>query len=276
MHMLFIGGGNMAGALVGGLISRGTAPADITVVDPSESQRESLVSRFGVEVREAVDPTLIEGSALIVLAVKPQQMRAAVASLQPSVSGQLIISVAAGIRASDLSRWLAGHRRIVRAMPNTPALIGQGVTGLAAPVDLASGDRALAERILGTVGATVWVDDERRLDAVTAVSGSGPAYVFLFIEALEAAALRLGLGAHQARALAIGTVSGAAQLAAQSAEPPATLRERVTSKGGTTAVALAEFEAAGLRELVARAVAAAERRSIELGDEFGAEPPRPE
>jgi pyrroline-5-carboxylate reductase len=148
-------------------------------------------------------------------------------------------------------------------------VFGLGMTGLAAPPDLASGDRALAERILGTVGSTVWVDDESKLDAVTAISGSGPAYVFLFIEALESAATRLGLNPEQARALAIGTISGAAQLAAQSNEPPATLRERVTSRGGTTAAALAEFESAGLRDLVAKAARAAERRSIELGDEFG-------
>lgn len=269
MRMLFIGGGNMAAALIGGLISRGTAATDIMVVDPSDAQRESLESRFGVTTLAAATPELVSQCALIVLAVKPQQMRDAVAAIAASTSGQLVISVAAGIRAFDLSRWLGGHRRIVRAMPNTPALIGLGMTGLAAPPDLASGDRALAERILGTVGSTVWVDDESRLDAVTAISGSGPAYVFLFIEALESAATKLGLNAEQARALAIGTVSGAAQLAAQSSEPPATLRERVTSRGGTTAAALAEFESAGLRDLVAKATRAAERRSIELGDEFG-------
>lgn len=269
MKMLFIGGGNMAAALIGGLIARGTSAADIVVADPSEAQRESLAARFGVAAVPAADAATIGASGLILLAVKPQQMREAVGALAPAIAGQLVISVAAGIRAVDLSRWLGGHRRIVRAMPNTPALIGQGVTGLAAPADLASGDRALAARILGAVGTTVWVDDESKLDAVTAISGSGPAYVFLFIEALEAAAVKLGLNPDQARALAQGTVAGAAQLAAQSSEPPATLRERVTSKGGTTAAALAEFEAAGLRELVARATRAAERRSVELGDEFG-------
>lgn len=269
MKMLFVGGGNMAAALIGGLIARGAAAADIVVVDPSEAQRESLATRFAVTGIPAVEPEVVAGSGLIVMAVKPQQMREAATALAESISGQLVVSVAAGIRASDLSRWLGGHRRIVRAMPNTPALIGLGVTGLAAPADLASGDRALAERILGSVGTTVWVEDESKLDAVTAIGGSGPAYVFLFIEALEAAAVKLGLSPAQARALALGTVSGAAQLAAQSAEPPATLRERVTSKGGTTAAALAEFESAGLRELVARATRAAERRSVELGDEFG-------
>ncbi|MCM5570011.1 pyrroline-5-carboxylate reductase [Burkholderiaceae bacterium FT117] len=269
MKMLFVGGGNMAAALIGGLIARGTAAADILVVDPSEAQRDSLGARFGVTGLAAIDAEAVASAGLIVLAVKPQQMREAAAALAPAIGGQLVVSVAAGIRAADLSRWLGGHRRIVRAMPNTPALIGLGVTGLAAPSELASGDRSLAERVLGAVGTTVWVDDESKLDAVTAISGSGPAYVFLFIEALEAAAERLGLSPTQARALAQGTVSGAAQLAAQSTEPPATLRERVTSKGGTTAAALAELEAADLRGLIAHATQAAQRRSVELGDEFG-------
>src|SRR5690606_7462954 len=171
--------------------------------------------------------------------------------------------------ASDLSRWLGGHRRIVRAMPNTPALIGMGVTGLAALSGTGEADRQTAERVLAAVGPTVWVSDESLLDAVTAVSGSGPAYVFLFIEALQDAALGLGLDARQSRELALHTVAGAAQLALRSDEAPATLRERVTSKGGTTAAALAVMEAGGLRTLVANAVQAACRRSVEMGEEFG-------
>lgn len=267
MKMLFIGGGNMATALIGGLIARGTAATDIAVADPSASQRESLLARFGVTALASATPDDVARSELIVLAIKPQQMPEAAKAL--AVSGQLVISVAAGIRIGDLSRWLGGHDRIVRAMPNTPALIGRGVTGLAAPATLADSDRALAGQVLAAVGDTVWVDDESHIDAVTAISGSGPAYVFLFIEALEAAAQALGLSAEQARALAIGTVAGAAELATRSDVPPATLRERVTSKGGTTAAALAEFEAGGLRELVATATRAADRRSVELGDEFG-------
>jgi len=269
MKMMFIGGGNMACALVGGLIARGVAPGDITVVDPSEAQRAAMVSRFKANALEAIEAGAVAETGLIVLAVKPQQMREAATSLAAAIGGQLVISVAAGIRATDLSRWLGGHRRIVRAMPNTPALIGLGVTGLAAPADLASGDRSLAERVLGSVGSTVWVDDESKLDAVTAISGGGPAYVFLFIEALEAAAVELGLSPSQARALALGTFSGAAQLAAQSPEPPATLRERVTSQGGTTAAALGEFAAGDLRGLFVKAMRAAQRRSLALGDEFG-------
>jgi len=269
MEMLFIGGGNMAGALIGGLIARGAAPTDIVVVDPSQQQRDSLAERFQIRALPAVDSSAIVEGGTIVFAVKPQQLREAARSLAASITDQLIISVAAGIRIGDLSRWLGGHQRIVRAMPNTPALIGQGVSGLNAAPELASGDRLLAERVLGAVGATVWVDDESKLDAVTAISGSGPAYVFLFIEALEAAATQLGLSAAQARVLVQGTVAGAAQLALQSIEAPATLRERVTSKGGTTAAALAEFEAGDLRELVAKAARAAHRRSVELGDEFG-------
>jgi pyrroline-5-carboxylate reductase len=269
MKILFVGGGNMAAALIGGLIKRGSAVQDIAVVDPSSSQRESLATRFGVDCLPAAEPAVVSQAGLIVLAVKPQQMRLAAASMTPAIADQLVISVAAGIRIADVSRWLGGHRRIVRAMPNTPALIGLGTTGLAAPEDISSGDRSLAERILGAVGRTVWVDEESKLDAVTAISGSGPAYVFLFIEALEAAAVQLGLSHAQARELAQGTVAGAAQLAAQASEPPAELRERVTSKAGTTAAALAEFEAGDLRGMVAKAARAAHRRSVELGDEFG-------
>jgi pyrroline-5-carboxylate reductase len=271
MRILFIGGGNMAAALIGGLVARGSAATDIEVVDPSQVQRDTLARRFGVNCHAAADAELVARCGLIVLAVKPQQMRLAATSLAPAIKDQLVISVAAGIRSADLSRWLGGHQRIVRAMPNTPALIGLGTTGLAAPESLASGDRSLAERVLGAVGSTVWVEDESQLDAVTAISGSGPAYVFLFIEALEAAAMQLGLNASQARALAQGTVMGAAQLAAQASEPPAMLRERVTSRGGTTAAALDQFEAGDLKGLVARAARAAQQRSIELGDEFGRE-----
>ena len=268
MKVTFLGGGNMGAAIVGGLVAKGFPAADITVIEPGAPARESLAARFGVAVREAAGPGLPPAEALV-LAVKPQQMREAATALAAAIGGQLVISVAAGIRSTDLSRWLGGHRRIVRAMPNTPALIGLGVTGLAAPADLASGDRSLAERVLGSVGSTVWVDDESKLDAVTAISGGGPAYVFLFIEALEASAVELGLSPSQARALALGTFSGAAQLAAQSPEPPSTLRERVTSKGGTTAAALGEFAAGDLRGLFVKAMRAAQRRSVALGDEFG-------
>ena len=269
MRIGFIGGGNMAAALVGGLLARGTPAGSIRVVEPVATQRDALRTRFGIETFEQAGSDALAGIDLVVLAVKPQQMREAVAALAPLLGDALVVSVAAGIRARDLSRWLGGHRRIVRAMPNTPALIGMGVTGLAALPATSAADRETAERVLGAVGPTVWVDDEALLDAVTALSGSGPAYVFLFMEALQDAALALGLDTQQARALTLHTVAGAAQLALNSDEPPATLRERVTSRGGTTAAALAVLEAGGLRGLISQALEAAQRRSVEMGDEFG-------
>lgn len=269
MQIGFIGGGNMASALVGGLLARGTTADDIRIIDPSPEQRAALQQRFGIETSERADGQSLAGLDLVVIAVKPQQIRDAVHGLAEPLANALVVSVAAGIRAADLSRWLGGHRRIVRAMPNTPALIGMGVTGLAALPGLSENDRTQAERVLGAVGQTVWVDDESLIDAVTAVSGSGPAYVFLFMEAMIDGARALGLDAQQARTLALGTFAGAAQLALQADEPPATLRERVTSKGGTTAAALAVMEAGGVRHVVADALAAAQRRSVEMGDEFG-------
>ena len=269
MQIGFIGGGNMAAAVVGGFLARGAAAGSIRVVEPLAAQREALRARFGVATFDRAGPDALANADLVVLAVKPQQMREAVAPLAALLRDALVVSVAAGIRAQDLSRWLGGHRRIVRAMPNTPALIGMGVTGLAALPGTSEADRDTAGRVLGAVGPTVWVDDESMLDAVTAVSGSGPAYVFLFMEAVQEAALALGLDARQARELTLNTFAGAAQLALRSDDPPATLRERVTSKGGTTAAALAVMEAGGLRKLVGQALEAAHRRSVELGDEFG-------
>ena len=269
MQIGFIGGGNMAAALVGGLLARGTAARSIRVVEPLAAQREALRARFGVATFDRAGPDALANADLVVLAVKPQQMREAVAPLASLLRDALVVSVAAGIRAHDLSRWLGGHRRIVRAMPNTPALIGMGVTGLAALPGTSEADRDTAGRVLGAVGPTVWVDDESMLDAVTAVSGSGPAYVFLFMEAVQEAALALGLDARQARELTLNTFAGAAQLALRSDDPPATLRERVTSTGGPTAAALAVMEAGGLRKLVGQALEAAQRRSAEMGDEFG-------
>ncbi|MGE0806036.1 MAG: pyrroline-5-carboxylate reductase [Burkholderiaceae bacterium] len=269
MQIGFIGGGNMASALIGGLLARGTSASELRVVDPSADQRAALQKRFSIATFERADAGSLAGLDLLVIAVKPQQMREAVQGLADALANTLVISVAAGIRAADLSRWLSGHQRIVRAMPNTPALIGMGVTGLAALPGLSPNDREQAERVLGAVGQTVWVDDEAQIDAVTAVSGSGPAYAFLFMEALIDGARALGLDATQARTLVLGTFTGAAQLAEQSDDPPATLRERVTSKGGTTAAALAVMEAGELRRVIADALAAAQRRGAEMGDEFG-------
>jgi pyrroline-5-carboxylate reductase len=268
MRITFIGGGNMASALIGGLIKRGQPAADIRVFDPSAQQRDALTRNFGVHVHPALDATALDCD-LVVMAVKPQQMFEAATSLAVWLRGQLVISVAAGIRASDLSRWLGGHQRIVRAMPNTPALVGEGVTGLAAPASLSAQDRADAQTVMDAVGRSVWVEPEARIDAVTAVSGSGPAYVFFFMEAMHKAALSLGLDDAQARTLTLATFSGAARLAGASDEPLSVLRERVTSKGGTTAAALAVLFERDVQGAIADAMAAACNRSAELGDEFG-------
>lgn len=267
MRLGFVGGGNMAGALMGGLVRAGFAAADIAVLEPQAARREQLAAEFGVVVHEGPGAWLGELS-LLVFAVKPQQMREAVGAIAGLARGVPLLSVAAGVRARDIARW-AGHARVIRAMPNTPALIGAGITGAAALPGVSDAARAAARQVLEAAGELVWFEDEAQLDAVTAISGSGPAYVFLFIEALEAAARRLGLPAAAARQLAIATVTGAGALAAQSDAAPATLREQVTSKGGTTAAALAVFEAGDLRGLVARATQAADARATELGDEFG-------
>lgn len=264
-RVAFIGGGNLAGALIGGLL-RQSAPAALHVVEIDADRRAHLAHEFGASTAEAPDARLAAFD-LIVLAVKPQQMREACLALRPHAGDAVLLSVAAGIRAADIARW-CGSARVVRAMPNTPALIGLGVSGLAALPDVDARQRALAESVLASAGAVLWFDDEAQLDAVTAVSGSGPAYVFRFIEALQAAGCDLGLSEAQARQLAIATFTGAAQLAAQSDEPPALLRERVTSRGGTTAAALACLEAAGLEATIVAAVRAAAARARELAEEF--------
>lgn len=269
MKIAFIGGGNMAAALIGGLVARGVAPESFVVVEPSALQRETLRDRFGVASIASFEPQALHGTELCVLAVKPQQMRAAIEGLGPALADALVVSIAAGIRAADVSRWLGGHRRIVRAMPNTPALIGRGVTGLAAFEGLAEVDRDLAARTLSSVGEVVWVGAESMLDAVTAVSGSGPAYVFLMMEAMQQAACSLGLDERQARTLVLHTFAGASELALRSDEPVASLRERVTSKGGTTAAALEVLQARGLRAAFTDALLAAQRRSEQLGEQFG-------
>ena len=268
MKIAFIGGGNMAAALIGGLIKRGVAPAELFAIDINEDARARAHAQFGIATGAQTDEALRDYDA-IVLAVKPQVLKSVAASLAPHLSTQLVVSIAAGIRGSDLSRWLGGYARIVRAMPNTPALIGQGVTGLVALTGVDEAGRALASDILGAVGTTVWFDNEAKIDAVTAISGSGPAYVFYFIEAMQEAASRLGLSQEEARALALGTFAGAAQLAVQSEETAAVLRERVTSKGGTTAAALAAFDAQGIKQGIVKGVLAADARAKEMGEELG-------
>jgi pyrroline-5-carboxylate reductase len=268
MHKVsFIGGGNMAAAIIGGLIASGTQPADIEVVEVNADARTQLAARFGVVTHTDVSQARLHG--LIVLAVKPQSLPEVAAALASRLDGQLVVSIAAGVRVADLARWLGGHARIVRSMPNTPALVQAGITGLFAAPGLGQDARSQAEAVLRAVGGVVWVEDEAQLDAVTAVSGSGPAYVFYFIESLEAAAVAQGLAPATARQLALQTFFGAAKLALESGEEPAVLRQRVTSKGGTTERGIAALEAAAVKQAVGQAVEAASRRSAELGDELG-------
>jgi pyrroline-5-carboxylate reductase len=268
LKISFIGGGNMATALIGGLADKLTAGGNIHVVDPNPGALAKLQQQFGVSSAPQIDAA-IQQSAVIVLAVKPQQMREVAAALRPHLSSQLVLSIAAGIRASDLSRWLGGHGVIVRTMPNTPALIGLGITGMVAMAGVSPAQREVADAIMRAVGATVWLDDEALIDPVTAVSGSGPAYVFYFIEAMQQAALEMGLSQEQGTQLAVATFTGAAQLAAQSSEPVAVLRERVTSKGGTTYAALTSMENSGVKQAIVAAMKAAAARGRELGEEFG-------
>ncbi|HEV7856868.1 MAG TPA: pyrroline-5-carboxylate reductase [Herminiimonas sp.] len=268
LKISFIGGGNMAAALIGGLAGKLTAADNIHVVDINADALAKLQQQFGVRTTSSIDAA-IAACDVIVLSVKPQQMKDVVAQLVPYVKAQLVLSIAAGIRAVDLSRWLGGHNAIVRTMPNTPALIGKGVTGLVATAGVSAEQRAAADAILRAVGETVWLDDEKLIDPVTAVSGSGPAYVFYFIEAMQQAAQEMGLTAEQGNALAISTFVGAAQLAAQSPDPVSVLRERVTSKGGTTYAALTSMEESGVKAAIIKAMKAAAARGQALGEEFG-------
>ena len=265
----FIGGGNMASALIGGLLRSGRrGPQQVLVVEPVEAQRAKLVQDFGIAPLAAATPALA-AAGLVVWAVKPQLFAEAAVPCAAHVGGALQLSVMAGIRSDAIVR-ATGAARVVRAMPNTPALIGRGIAGLYARPEVGADERAAVEALLEPTGATLWVEREADLDAVTALSGSGPAYVFFFIEALMDAARDMGLSEAQGRALALATVGGATALAEQSAEPPAVLRECVTSKGGTTHAALESMREAGVREAIVRAVRAAERRAAELGDAFGA------
>lgn len=268
MKITFLGGGNMANALIGGLVGKGFAANDIAVIELSAEGRGRLAAAYGVRTYGAPDAAAL-ACDLIVLAVKPQQMKEACIPLVPHLQSQLIVSIAAGLRLEDMSRWLGGHRQLVRTMPNTPALISAGVTGLCALPEVDAAGRQRAEQVLQAVGSTVWIDDEAQMDAVTAVSGSGPAYVFLFIEALQQAGEELGFTPAQARQLAIETTLGAAKLAANSEEPASVLRERVTSKGGTTAAALAVMEERGVLAGLVAGVKAADARGRELGAALG-------
>ncbi|MFG5777104.1 pyrroline-5-carboxylate reductase [Comamonas sp. J-3] len=263
----FIGGGNMASAIIGGLIRQGLPAERILIVEPYEPQRAVLLQQFGIQALPAADDSLANAQ-VVVWAVKPQTFKDAASSVAAFTGHALHLSVAAGIRSSSIAQWTA-NEAIVRAMPNTPALVGQGMTALFARAGVTAAQQALAEQIIGTTGQFIWVQKEEQLDAVTALSGSGPAYVFYFLEAMQQAGVEMGLPAEQALQLAIGTFTGASQLAAQSSEPPAVLRERVTSKGGTTFAALESMRAANLGQHFITAMKAAEKRAVELGDEFG-------
>jgi len=268
MKITFLGGGNRASARIGGLLNNGLPAGDIAVIEIGAESRVRLEKTFGVRCFAEPDAVSMHCDALL-LAVKPQQMRGACASLQKFLKQQLIISIAAGLRLDDLSRWLGGYDKLVRTMPNTPALIGAGVTGLFAASAVSEAERLGAERVLQGVGSTVWVTEETQIDAVTAISGSGPAYVFLFIEAMQQAASELGFTPKQARQLSIETVLGAARLAAQSEEPASVLRERVTSKGGTTEAALLAMAERGVKDGIVAGALAANARAGELGELLG-------
>ena len=271
MRITFIGGGYMADALIGGLLRKEFPLQDIRVVEINAEARRKLVDKYGVTCFDKPKDAVRAGD-VIVFAVKPQNLREAASKSGIADNSNLAISIAAGVRLANLSKWLKGHTRLVRAMPNTPAMIGEGVTGLY-PFSKAVNreDREQTETILGAVGATVWLTDESQMDAVTAISGSGPAYVFYFIEAVEDAARELGLPVQIAHQLVLNTFTGAAKLASSSPDPVAVLRERVTSKGGTTERALASMAKDEVKEAVIRAIHAANERGKELGEELGKE-----
>jgi len=266
-HIAFIGGGNMASAIIGGLIRQGMQPTQITVVEPFADTAARLQKDFGVTVLGEAGPVLAQAQ-LVVWAVKPQVFKEAAAPVANHTTHALHLSVAAGIRTSSICAWL-GSERVVRTMPNTPALVGQGMTALFACPGVSAAAKAQVEQVIATTGQYLWVAQENQLDAVTALSGSGPAYVFFFLEAMTEAGVGMGLSADQAYKLAVATFSGASALAAASSETPEVLRQRVTSKGGTTYAAITAMENAGIKPAFVKAMQAAEQRARELGDEFG-------
>jgi pyrroline-5-carboxylate reductase len=267
-RIAFIGGGNMASAIIGGLIRQGTLAQDIDVVEPFEAARAALRQTHGVEAQAQAGEFLSQAS-LVVWAVKPQTFRAAASAVQAFTRDALHLSVAAGIPSSSIASWV-GSERVVRAMPNTPALIGRGMTALFARAAVTDDDRARVSQVIATTGELMWLDAEEQLDAVTALSGSGPAYVFYFLEAMRAAGADMGLSAEQAYQLAVATFIGAGELARASSEPPEVLRQRVTSPGGTTHAAITTMEQHQIKAHFMQALQAARHRAAELGQEFGA------
>ena len=266
-QLAFVGGGNMASAILGGLIQQGFAPSHIQVIEPHAETAAKLSAAMGVEVLpEATDA--LQKANLVVWAVKPQVFKEATLPVARFTAQALHLSVAAGIRSDSVARWLATER-IVRAMPNTPALVGKGMTGLFARQGVSASDQHLIEQLLQATGDWVWVQEEADLDAVTALSGSGPAYVFYFLEAMTEAGVKMGLPQAQAYQLAKATFAGATHLASHSNDSPEVLRQRVTSKGGTTFAALSILAQDQVKESFVKAMLAAQHRAAELGDEFG-------
>ncbi|MBL8328986.1 MAG: pyrroline-5-carboxylate reductase [Rubrivivax sp.] len=259
----FIGGGNMAGAILGGLIRSGASPRQFVVIEPQASQREKLLGELGIHAQPQPDAAL-QACSLVVWAVKPQSFAEAASACAGQAAHALQLSIMAGVRAQRIAA-ATGSPRVVRAMPNTPALIGLGITGLWAGESVSAPERRQAEQVLAATGSTLWVGAEGDLDAVTALSGSGPAYVFYFIEAMLQAGTEMGLAPEAARRLAQETFAGAAALAMASDDPPQLLRERVTSRGGTTFAALSSLETSGVKDAFVRALHAARERSQELG-----------
>ena len=267
-RIAFIGGGNMASAIIGGLIKQDVSPQNIVVVEPSEEARQHLSKRFGVTAQAEPSQALASAS-LVVWAIKPQAFKDAAQAAAPFTTTALQLSVAAGIKTDSITEWL-GTERVVRAMPNTPALVGKGISGLFARAAASSEDRARTEQVVANTGEFLWVDTEDKLDVVTALSGSGPAYVFYFMEAMTMGGTEMGLSREQAHQLAVATFVGASDLAKASADSPQALRQRVTSKGGTTFAAITSMEDNDVRALFIDAMYAARERAKQLGDEFGA------
>ena len=266
----FIGGGNMARSLIGGLIADGHPHAGLRIAEPDAGRREALIEDFGIQAFEE-NATAIRGADAVILAVKPPMIADVVRDLAAQIREQesLVISVAAGVRCADIASWLGGDAPVVRAMPNTPALVQTGATALYANEAVTAEQHDLAETTLRAVGMVVWLPDEEQMDAVTAVSGSGPAYFFLTMQAMQSAGESMGLSSETARLLTLETALGAARMALESSEDPASLRRRVTSPGGTTAAATQVLEDGDLVGLYRRALQAAARRAHEIGDELG-------
>ncbi len=266
----FIGGGNMAASLIGGLINAGMSAADITVAEPDEKQRQALTTRF--DIKTTAENKAVLSNEIVILAVKPQLLKQVCQQLDSDQqSGRLFISIAAGIKSNDIDRWLNGNQHIVRCMPNTPSLVQCGASGLFANELVSKHQKQQAETVMQAVGIVVWVENEEQINAVTAVSGSGPAYYFLMMEAMQQAGEELGLSTEVAQKLVLQTALGAARMATESEFSAAELRQMVTSKGGTTEQAILSFQSAGYQKIVSTALQAAHDRSISLADELGSE-----